>query len=69
MAFLSSSNRVAGGVPNLLGARWRLGALDLEEQPDLDAPELVNLAQADAVRGCGVAELVRVNADAKQTRP
>lgn len=31
MAFLSSGNRVAGFMPHLLGARWRLGAvLDLE---------------------------------------
>jgi hypothetical protein len=42
--------------------------LDLEELPDLDAPELVNVAQADGVRVCRVAELVRVNHDAKQTR-
>ena len=41
---------------------------DLEELHDLDAPELVNLAQADAVRSCRVAELVRVNGDAKQKR-
>jgi hypothetical protein len=40
----------------------------LEELPDLDAPELVNIAQADTVRGCRVAELVRVNGDAKQNR-
>ena len=52
-------------MPHLLGARWRL---DLEELPDLDAPELVNVAQADAVRGCRVAELVRVKYDAKQIR-
>jgi hypothetical protein len=42
---------------------------DLGELRDLDAPELVNVAQADAVRVCRVAELVRVNVDAKQTRP
>ena len=41
---------------------------DLEELHDLDAPELVNLAQADAVRVCRVAELVRVNVDANQNR-
>jgi hypothetical protein len=52
-------------MPHMLGARWRL---DLEELPDLDAPELVNVAQADAVRVCRVAELVRVNPDAKQKR-
>jgi hypothetical protein len=57
-------------MPHRLGARWRLGVvLDLEELRDLDAPELVNLAHADAVRVCRVAELVRVNIDAKQTRP
>ncbi len=50
-------------MPHLLGARWRL---DLEELSDLDAPELVNVAQADAVRSCRVAELVRVNGDTKQ---
>jgi hypothetical protein len=32
------------------------------------APELVNVARVDAVRGCRVAELVRVNDDAKQNR-
>jgi hypothetical protein len=52
-------------VPHALGARWRL---DLEELHDPDAPDLVNVAQADAVRGCDVAELVRVNGDAKQIR-
>jgi hypothetical protein len=52
-------------MPHQLGARWRL---DLEELPDLDAPELVNVAQAGAVRVCRVAELVRVNGDAKQNR-
>jgi hypothetical protein len=41
---------------------------DLEELPDLDAPELVNVARADAVRVCRVAEPVRVNGDAKQNR-
>ena len=66
MAFLSSGNRVAGFMPHLLGARWRL---DLEELRDLDAPELVHVARADAVRVCRLAELVRVNLDAKQTRP
>jgi hypothetical protein len=40
----------------------------LEELPDPDASELVNVAQADAVRVCRVAELVRVNVDAKQIR-
>ena len=63
---LSSGIRVVGFMPHRLGARWRL---DLEELRDLDAPELVNVAQADAVRGCRVAELVRVNHNAKQTRP
>jgi uncharacterized protein (UPF0210 family) len=42
--------------------------LDLEELRDNDAPELVNVAQAEAVRVCRVAELVRVNTDAKQKR-
>ena len=42
--------------------------LDLEELHDHDAPELVNLTRADAVRSCRVAELVRVNVDAKQNR-
>ena len=67
---LSSSNRVAGFMPRL-GARWRLGAVlsfDLELR-EFDAPELVHVAQADAVRGCRVVELVRVNADAKQRGP
>ena len=32
------------------------------------APELVNFAKADAVRVCRVAELVRVNHDAKKIR-
>ena len=49
----------------MLGARWRL---DMEELRDLDAPELMNVARADAVQGCRVAELVRVNVDAKQIR-
>jgi hypothetical protein len=40
-------------MPHRLGARWRI---DLEELHDLDAPELVNIAQADAVRVCRVAE-------------
>jgi hypothetical protein len=68
VAFLSSGIRVvgvAGFIPHMLGARWRL---DLEELPDLDAPELVHVAHADAVRVCRVAELVRVNLDAKQIR-
>ena len=52
-------------MPHMLGARWRL---DLEELPDPDAPELVHVAQADAVRVCRVAELVRVNTNAKQRR-
>jgi hypothetical protein len=39
---------------------------DLEELRDPDAPELVHVARADAVRVCRVAELVRVNGDAKQ---
>jgi hypothetical protein len=52
-------------VPHRLGARWRL---DLEELHDPDAPELVNIARVVAVRVCGVAELVRVNHDAKQIR-
>jgi hypothetical protein len=63
-------------MPHLLGARWRLdleaGAVgvvnDLEELRDLDAPELVHVDQADAVRVCRVAELVHVNGDAKQNR-
>ena len=47
----------------------RLGVvLDMEELRDHDAPELVNVARADAVRVCRVAELVRVNDDAKQNR-
>jgi hypothetical protein len=50
---LSSCNRVAGFMPHLLGARWRL---DLEELHDLDAPELVDGAQAYTVRVCRVAE-------------
>ena len=41
---------------------------DPDKLRDLDAPELVNLAQADAVWSCRVAELVRVNGDAKQAR-
>ena len=68
-------------MPHRLGARWRLGrVLDLEacavgvaNNPEElryhAAPELVNLAQAEAVQVCRVAELVRVNVDAKQTRP
>jgi hypothetical protein len=42
--------------------------LNLEGLHDLGAPELVHVARADAVRVCGVAELVRVNTNAKQTR-
>jgi hypothetical protein len=42
--------------------------LDLEELRDNDAPELVNVAQAEALRVCRVAEMVRVNTDAKQKR-
>jgi hypothetical protein len=47
----------------------RLGeVLDLEELPSLSAPELVDVARVDAVRVCRVAELVRVDNDAKQIR-
>ena len=43
-----------------------LGALDLIDQ---DAPELLDVgARADAVRACRVAQLLRVNTDAKQKR-
>jgi hypothetical protein len=53
----------------------RLGrVLDLSARNDPDAPEhfdglsvsLVNVAQANAVRGCRVAELLRVNLDAQK---
>jgi hypothetical protein len=40
----------------------------LEELGALVAPKLATLARADAVRVCRVAELVRVNINAKQTR-
>ena len=53
----------------LVGAFVGLRRDDLAELRYHDAPELVDVAQADAVRVCRGAELVRVNGDAKQTRP
>jgi hypothetical protein len=52
----------------LVVASEALAIDDLEELHDPDAPELVNIAQAEAVRVCRVAELVRVNTNAKQIR-
>jgi hypothetical protein len=52
----------------LVGASKARAIDDLEELRDLDAPELVNLARVDGVRGCRVAELVRVDLDAKQNK-
>jgi hypothetical protein len=43
-----------------------VGVIDLAGLYDLDGPELVDVAQADTVRGCDVSELVRVKYDAKQ---
>jgi hypothetical protein len=57
---------VSRSVPHALGARWRLY---LGELRDHDAPELVNVARVDPVRVCRVAELLRANHGAKQTRP